>query len=80
MQSTTVAFPDYMKAPAILRLELLSGIYSRVARKTGKSRGHVRRVALGQRKSARVQSALSREFERIDRKVLQLERQIGRAA
>jgi hypothetical protein len=80
MQSTTVAFPDYMKAPEILRLELLSGIYTRIARKTGNSRGHVRRVALGERKSARIQVALSKEFERIDRKVRMLEQKTLRVA
>ena len=69
MQSTTVAFPDYTKAPEILRLELLGGIYSRIAAKTGKSRGHIRRVARGERKSAQIQAAIAKEMARIERKV-----------
>lgn len=43
----------------------LSGVYSQIARKLGLTPTHVRAVALGLRKSARVEKALWREYLRI---------------
>jgi hypothetical protein len=45
---------------------LYCGIYTRVAHLVGTDPSHVRRVALGQRKSPRISSALLSEIERIE--------------
>jgi hypothetical protein len=67
-----------MISPETYRLQLSFGLYSRVAEKLalGKNgRSHVRRVATGERTSARVRRALRDEVRRIDRKVATFERQ-----
>jgi hypothetical protein len=54
--------------PALLALKEAAkfrGIYTRVARRLGLSAQHVREVALGHRRSARVKLELDREFKKI---------------
>ena len=58
----------------IFRMQLLAGLYSRVASQLGVERSHVRRVALGERSSARVRTALEQEMKRIDRKISEQQR------
>jgi hypothetical protein len=53
----------------VLRVALQARLFSRVAHKLNLDRSHVRRVALGLRKSKRVMSAIKRELARIDRNV-----------
>lgn len=53
-----------------LRAFLYRGLFSRIARELGlgaNGRGHVRRVALGERTSARVEIALMQAVRRIER-------------
>ena len=64
----------------LFRMNQLAGLYSRVAAQLGLERSHVRRVALGMRKSARVQAALTQELKRIDRKVEQQKQKAAKAA
>jgi transcriptional regulator with XRE-family HTH domain len=45
-------------------IESLCGIYSRIARRLGVDRTYVSRVAKGERRSAEVEEALVREFDR----------------
>lgn len=52
---------------ALNRLQLYRGIYSRVAKQLGIDRSYVSRVASGERKSEKVQKALQRELDRIDK-------------
>lgn len=82
--SNSGAAPDYTRTPESLRVELMGGIYSRVARETGTTRGHVRRVVRGERRSPLIQAAFRREIARIERAVSRLERKrktgLGREA
>lgn len=48
------------------RAFLYRGVFARVARELDISISHVRRVALGERASAEVEAALTREIERIE--------------
>lgn len=48
------------------KIGLYCGIYTRVAKAVGVDHSHVRRVALGLRKSQRITSALLAEIERIE--------------
>jgi hypothetical protein len=43
------------------------GMYSRIARELGVSSNHVRMVAMGQRRSKRIERALAREIARIEK-------------
>jgi transcriptional regulator with XRE-family HTH domain len=45
-------------------IESLCGIYARIARRLGVDRTYVSRVAKGERRSAEVEEALVREFDR----------------
>jgi len=49
------------------RHQLYRGIYSRVAKQLGIDRSYVSRVASGERKSEKVQKALQRELDRIEK-------------
>jgi hypothetical protein len=49
------------------RHQLYRGIYSRVARQLGIDRSYVSRVASGERKSEKVQKALMRELQRVEK-------------
>lgn len=51
----------------LLRHSLYRGIYSRVARQLGLDRSYVSRVANGQRRSKKVESALLKEIKRIEK-------------
>lgn len=55
--------------PVLNRHQLYRGVYSRVAKQLGIDRSYVSRVASGERKSEKVQKALMRELQRIDRLV-----------
>ena len=46
-------------------IESLCGMYSRVARRLGVDRTYVSRVAKGERRSAKVEAALIKEFKQI---------------
>jgi hypothetical protein len=73
MQPQQAAATSYAIHPDLYRVKLMRGVYSRVARKLGLSesgRSHVLRVANGERRSPRVESALKAEYRRIDRLVL----------
>jgi hypothetical protein len=49
------------------RHRLYRGIYSRVAQQLGIDRSYVSRVASGERSSEKVEKALARELQRIER-------------
>jgi hypothetical protein len=49
------------------RHQLYRGIYSRVAKELGIDRSYVSRVASGERKSEKVQKALLRELQRVEK-------------
>ena len=49
------------------RHQLYRGIYSRVAKQLGIDRSYVSRVASGERKSDKVQKALLKEIERVEK-------------
>jgi hypothetical protein len=49
------------------RHQLYRGIYSRVAKQLGIDRSYVSRVASGKRRSEKVERALKRELERIEK-------------
>ena len=56
------------KKPELARhAALYRGLYSRVARQLGIDRSYVSRVANGERKSSRVEQALIRELNRIEK-------------
>jgi transcriptional regulator with XRE-family HTH domain len=52
---------------ALNRHQLYRGIYSRVAKQLGIDRSYVSRVASGERQSDKVQRALLREIERVEK-------------
>ena len=52
---------------AFNRLQLYRGIYSRVAKQLGIDRSYVSRVASGERRSEKVEKALLREIERVEK-------------
>lgn len=54
-------------ASVLVRHALYRGIYSRVAQKVGVDRSYVSRVASGQRRSAKIEKALLKEIQRIER-------------
>jgi transcriptional regulator with XRE-family HTH domain len=54
-------------SPVLNRHRLYRGIYSRVAKQLGIDRSYVSRVASGERKSERVEKALMRELQRIEK-------------
>jgi len=58
---------EHVKFSPLKRLALYRGIYSRVAEQLGIDRSFVSRVASGQRRSERVERALLKEIERIER-------------
>ncbi len=64
----------------LFRLNLQTGIYSRIARDLGLEHSHVRRVLLGQRRSAKVTAAYKAEMARINREVRKYERKVRLAA
>jgi transcriptional regulator with XRE-family HTH domain len=45
-------------------IDILCGIYSRVARRLGVDRTYVSKVAKGERRSQEIETALIREFDR----------------
>jgi hypothetical protein len=45
-------------------IETLCGIYSRIARRLGVDRTYVSRVAKGERRSPKIESALVQEFDK----------------
>ena len=49
------------------RARFYRGVYARVARKLELQLSHVRQVALGMRRSERVEDALLREIQRIEK-------------
>lgn len=51
----------------LARHSLYRGIYSRVAQQLGVDRSYVSRVANGQRRSAKVEKALLKEINRIEK-------------
>lgn len=53
--------------PVLNRHQLYRGIYSRVAKQLGIDRSYVSRVASGERKSEKVQKALMRELQRVEK-------------
>jgi hypothetical protein len=53
----------------VLRAAMQARLFSRVAQQLNLDRSHVRRVALGLRKSKRVTSAIKRELARIEKNV-----------
>jgi hypothetical protein len=55
-----------LKRETMRRLALHCGLYTRVAKQLGVSSSHVRRVAMGERLSTRISSALLQEIKRID--------------
>ena len=54
-------------ASVLVRHSLYRGIYSRVAQQLGVDRSYVSRVANGQRRSAKIEKALLKEINRIER-------------
>jgi len=64
-----MANKDITNDKDLLRLARTTGIFSRIARQLGCEPSHVRRVALGQRKSRKVASAIRRELRKIDREL-----------
>ena len=69
-----------MISPDTYRLQLSLGLYSRVAEKLNSTRSHVRRVANGERTSARVMRALNQETAAIERKVAAFQRRFFQEA
>jgi hypothetical protein len=59
---------------SIYRNQISRGVFSRVARQLRLSPNHVCEVAKGNRRSARVETAIRREFSRIDQAVARFER------
>ena len=67
----------------IYRKQLMAGMYSRIARQLklkDSGRSHVRRVALGYRRSVKVEAALRKETIRIEKLVRAFMRKQERAA
>jgi hypothetical protein len=58
---------DNNKDSKLNRLSLYRGIYSRVARKLGTDPSYVSRVARGERRSEKVEAALLKEMQRIEK-------------
>ena len=55
-------------------------MYSRVARRLRREVSHVRRVALGLRRSKRIEQALFREMEALLREIQRIKKLAGKAA
>jgi transcriptional regulator with XRE-family HTH domain len=55
--------------PVLNRHQLYRGVYSRVAKQLGIDRSYVSRVASGERKSEKVERALLREIQRIEKMI-----------
>jgi hypothetical protein len=53
----------------VLKVAMQARLFSRIAQKLNLDRSHVRRVALGLRKSKRVMTAIRRELARIEKDV-----------
>jgi hypothetical protein len=53
--------------PVLVRHSLYRGVFSRVAKELGIDRSYVSRVASGERKSDKVEAALLKEIERIEK-------------
>jgi transcriptional regulator with XRE-family HTH domain len=53
--------------PVLVRHSLYRGVFSRVAKELGIDRSYVSRVASGERKSEKVEAALLKEIERIEK-------------
>jgi len=49
-------------------IQLLCGLYSRIARRLGVDRTYVSKVAKGERRSEEIEAALIREFDRSQEK------------
>lgn len=58
---------EHIRFSKLNRLALYRGIYTRVAQSLGIDRSFVSRVASGQRRSARVEDALLKEIQRIEK-------------
>lgn len=58
---------NHTKNLRLNRLSLYRGIYSRVARQLDIDPSYVSRVARGERQSAKVEAALLKEMQRIER-------------
>jgi hypothetical protein len=58
---------DHTKNLKLNRLSLYRGIYSRVARQLDIDPSYVSRVARGERQSAKVEAALLKEMQRIEK-------------
>ena len=58
---------EHIRFSKLNRLSLYRGIYTRVAEHLGIDRSFVSRVASGQRRSARVEDALLKEIQRIEK-------------
>ena len=58
---------DHTKTLRLNRLSLYRGIYSRVARQLDIDPSYVSRVARGERKSTKVEAALLKEMQRIEK-------------
>jgi transcriptional regulator with XRE-family HTH domain len=58
---------DHSKNLKLNRLSLYRGIYSRVARQLNIDPSYVSRVARGERQSAKVEAALLKEMQRIEK-------------
>lgn len=59
---------DHTKNLKLNRLSLYRGIYSRVARQLNIDPSYVSRVARGERQSAKVEAALLKEMQRIEKR------------
>ena len=68
MASHTVAQMKKRNTTAALLRKAVrySGLFSRVAREIGRDKSHVRRVAIGERRSRLIEDALIREIQRIE--------------
>ena len=64
-----MAIKDTTNSKDLLRVARTTGIFSRVAQQLGCDPSHVRRVALGERKSRKVAAAIRRELRRIDKEL-----------
>jgi hypothetical protein len=71
LQHLVILMPPVQKAAKLQKLrryiELLCGMYSRIARRLGVDRTYVSKVARGERRSPDIEDALVQDFERIQR-------------
>ncbi len=69
MDGYKVTLKDTTATVLQMRPRLYKGIYSRIARKLGVSRSHVRQVGEGKKRSRRIELALTAECRRIERQI-----------